>query len=471
MTAAVDNRGRGRQPSWTDLRPIDVDGIQPPHDDRAERLAIEAAIVVPGFVERVSPPLEATHFWSGQRAAVWGAILEEQSSAGQVDAVSVLERLRASGAPPTESLETRLEFAESEVTQAVSAARLVYELGQQRALALHCQQAVAEIYARQIESTKSFYESFEARSVELCRTALRSNGPVSAGEAVTSVLHEIFDQNSDVGVSSGFEAYDQVLGPLRAGEFTIVGGSTGNGKTAWGLTLAGNVAIRGEPVLYVATADMKARDLSMRLLCSWAAVSAKRARMKLLSAADFARLTRAAQMFKGLPLHFDEAHDQTVQEIDAATRRMSLACERTGKRLRLVVVDYIQRCRYLGTGRNESEEATLRKVAGHLKVLAAKHKVHVLGLAQSWPPKPAGKEGGDGKPDVDNLKGCKSMANEAENVAFIHRTKVEGKYPARGPADLVVRKCRWGGAQDVPLIFDGVCTRFEADPDRSVVEE
>jgi replicative DNA helicase len=471
-----------RRDDWSDAQPVDVEGYAPPHDAEHEALVNQAALVVPGFLERVSPPLLAEHFYSAERRIVFEAAQAAQAETGAVNVLWVLEWLRARGHDrmvadtkqfriATTLLNEKTILTDAEVEQAIGAARSVFDLAHRRTLSLLCQQAVAAMYLHRVDSPRAFYETFEAKASEVCRAALRSSATTTATEGVRTALRDIFDEKAGLGVSTGLKAYDGLLGPLRPGEYTVLGGSTGNGKTALGLTIAGNVAWRGDGVLYVSTADMRAPELMLRLICAWSAVSASRAVRKQLSPREMSSLTEMVQRFDKLPLHIDDALEQSIQEIDAQTRRARIAFERQGRKLKLVVIDYLQRCKFMGASRGLSEPDKLAMISDHAKAIAGRHETHVIALVQIWPPAPASKkDGGDGKPDVDNIKGSKSIPQPASTVGFIHREKgPDGRYPMRGRASLVVRKSRWGSQYgEVPMIFDGPLTRFEDDPTATV---
>jgi replicative DNA helicase len=461
---------RRRQRDWSTIEPIPVDGVAPPFDERAEFLAVEAALASPGFLERVSPPLTHEHFFAGRCRTAFEAIVAVTTEAGAADAVSVLEWLRAHDRLTgfdLSVLESRPEFSATELAKAVSAARLVFELGEERALALHCQRATAAIYTRSFESRRQFFEAFEAKASQICRAATRATETVSAQQAVDKAIRDLGARADDMGVSSGIAAYDRAAGTLRAGQYTVIGGSTGNGKSTWGLTVAGNVAVRGGGVLYAATADMTAEELSLKLACSWAGISVKKMLDGQGSADDHARLLTARKRFDRLPLEYDICHGKSVQEIDAQVRRTRAAFARKSVRMRLLVVDYVQRATYLQPQRGWNEEQTLYAISEHLKAIASRHDIHVLGLVQTKRPPPPSKKGeAEAKPSLDDIERCKAIAKPAEIVGFIHRFRDDrGKYPARGQAEIVLGKARWRPGTEVPVILDARLGRFEDDPD------
>lgn len=288
--------------------------------------------------------------------------------------------------------------------------------------------------------------------------------PTTAQAGADEAIAEILSGKNDLGESSGIIAYDRLAGTLRPGELTIIGGMTGDGKTAWGLTVGGNVALRGAGVMYCATADMTAKELMLRLACSWAGVSAKRAHNHLLNSGEKEEVIAIMNKFQNLPLVLDVDHGKTVQAIEEQVKRVKSRFAIKGRRLRLLVVDYIQETGYQSPPKDWNEERTLRNVSRVLKEIAQRHACHVLGLVQAHPPPPVKKGDKPLRPSIDNIQNSKAIAKPASTVGFISRIKDEsGVYPGRGKANIVLAKARWGGAVDIPVIFDGPLGRFEED--------
>jgi replicative DNA helicase len=296
--------------------------------------------------------------------------------------------------------------------------------------------------------------------------ALAGPQPTTAAEGAREAADEAFSDKVDLGESSGIIAYDRIAGTMRPGELTIIGARTGDGKTSWGLTVAGNVALRGSGVLYCATADMNAKELMLRLACSWAAVSSKRAFNHVLTQREKSLIVGVMPRFNGLPLVLDPSHGKTVQAIEEQVKRVRLAFMAKAKKLRLLVVDYVQETSYQSPPKDWNEERILRNVSRVLKEIAVRHKIHVLGLVQMHPPPHVKKGERIPRPTIDNIQNCKAIARPASTVGFIVRQRDErGFYPPRGKVAIALDKARWGGASDVPVIFDGPFGRFENDPD------
>lgn len=303
----------------------------------------------------------------------------------------------------------------------------------------------------------------------IAHASSESSRPVTVFAAFNGSLKSSLDPNREVGSTTGIRAVDYALGNLIPQHYTIVGAASGHGKTAFGLTIAGNVARQGGGVLYLST-EMDEQELALRLACSWASVSATDVMRQRLTPEARARLIGVMPHVKAAPLRILRDVALTTRQVESLTRRAKTELAEADVKLRLVVVDYIQNVTAESDEKNITEERMLRSVSKHLKAVAIRNDVHLMALAQTIPIVGDKHTVGDGKPDDKHLAGCKAMKNWVENLAFIHRTKVDGKYPRRGPASFVIRKSRWGFIGEVPLLFDGPLMRFEDNPDEPFEE-
>lgn len=445
---------------------------EPPCAARCEELVIEACLVVPGMLQRVSPPLVYGHFYMPEYRPIFEAIQELYKEGSESNALSVMNWLRLKkkdGPVKPEMLKTRNEFTANEQGQAVTAAKIVYELAQERSLISLCQETAAKVLSRGIDSHQGTFTEFGEKTTELCRLALRGKDTASGEQALDEALEEIFRADRDPGVLTGIRQVDDNLGAMLLGQYTLIGGSSGDGKTAYALTAGLNVALSGFGVFHVSVADMTKRDLMLRAACNWAAVPARLVMQRRQTQDQNAMLMRCRDKAKGIPLEIDDTPGQSIQEIAAAIPRVKAKFDRRGIQLKLVVIDYLQQVGYISPPKSWNEELRLRQVSQLCKDMAVEHNVHVMGMAQSHPPPPKDKDS-DGRPNA--FQNCKEMRRPAEIVAFIHRLKDEaGLYPPKGKAELVVRKARWGSRSNIPIVFNGPLTRFEDDPSAYSAEE
>jgi replicative DNA helicase len=410
--------------------------------------------------------LPVDRFGDARLGAVFAAIVALDSTAKIADAVSVRSAMSRVGArgPDARELDQLVSLATMPTAERLRQwAGLVNDAWKRRQIMARGEAISRAARTGSVEDAIASADSVSALIGE------RESATVDGKTALNTACRDIFDPRVDRGVSSGIRGWDAVVGPLRPGFYTVIGAATGDGKTALGLTLAGNVAAAGGGVLYGST-EMPSDQLMLRLACSRSGVNAR----DILrgDAASAGKLAGTIASFAKMPIEFLRSVGMTAGELEQSVRRVKANMAERGVKLRLIVADYIQEMT-VATKRGEqsSEEQRLRNISSALNDIAKTYAVHVIALAQTHPLNNAKSEGGDGKPDIRHLAGAKSIARPAETVLFVHRSKVEGKFPRRGPAELVIRKSRWGARGDVPVLFDGPLMRFEDDPERPHDEE
>jgi replicative DNA helicase len=273
--------------------------------------------------------------------------------------------------------------------------------------------------------------------------------------------------------ATGFEPLDGFLsGGLRPGEFTLLGGPQGLGKTTFALQIARRMLAAGHQVLYVSY-EHDAVNLLERMLAAEAgeragrdAVSLKAVRALVEGDGSARSLSDklgetpgGAEALASISADLERLHvlrggvRTAIPDIAAAA--VSIA-ETTGAQP-FVVVDYVQK---IAVDVNAfEEEARMSRVAGELKDLALTIGVPVFAISASDAVGIA-----DGKRmRTEHLRGASALAYEADVVLvlndkfdvvarhhLVYGSANADKY--RGYAVLTIEKNR-GGLADVDMEF------------------
>lgn len=220
-------------------------------------------------------------------------------------------------------------------------------------------------------------------------------------------------------------------GGLAAGEFSIVLGRSGHGKSSLALTIALQAALAGHRSLYISR-EMLPAELSMRFA---AALSTRR----------ISEIQRALE--NNVTELRDEIHDGLAElplDIDSdATHidsiRALVESERVSEKpYKLVVLDFLQMIRSPG----EEQHERFEHLAYACKDLAIHAGCHVLGLAQCKRVQKDGAKGGTGMPTMDDIRGSSAFENAADVLISMKRGESQGW--ADYPVALKVEKARNG---------------------------
>ncbi|HIJ69290.1 MAG TPA: replicative DNA helicase, partial [Deltaproteobacteria bacterium] len=148
------------------------------------------------------------------------------------------------------------------------------------------------------------------------------------------------------GVPSGYKDLDKLTAGFQKSDLIIIAARPSMGKTALGLCIARNAAMKsGIPVGFFSL-EMSKEQLAMRLLCSEAMVDSHKIRSGFLSRQECGKLLQAAGVFMDVPIYIDDTPGISPLELRAKARRIM-----SDQGLGLVIVDYLQLMR----GRESAE--------------------------------------------------------------------------------------------------------------------
>jgi len=261
------------------------------------------------------------------------------------------------------------------------------------------------------------------------------------------------------GLETGFSELDKLTSGLQGGQFIVIGGRPGSGKTAFCLNLAVNAAIKTKrPVLFFSL-EMQKTELVMRMLCSEAKIDNSRLKHGMLNKRDMDNLVNAANNLYGTQIVIDDKANITVMEARSKARRI----KKEKGDLGLIIFDYVQLVEGPPGIPTANRYAIISEVSRSLKYLAKELDVPVIGLSQL---SRKIEERTDKRPLLSDLRESGQIEQDADIIAFLHRDFLYTRDKTQiNEADLYVRKNRSGTQADIPLTFFGQYTRFE---DRSV---
>jgi replicative DNA helicase len=220
-----------------------------------------------------------------------------------------------------------------------------------------------------------------------------------------------------------------------------------------------NVARAGEGA-FVASLETRDTELTKRILCAEARVSLLRCRAGTLREEEWRRLNAAAKDFAALPLWVDEEPAMTVATLWAKARRTRLQLARDGRRLGLIVVDYVQLLRAPRAAMNREE--VVAENARALKAMALDLECCVLGVAQL---NRECEKRQDKRPQLSDLRESGELEQAARLALLLfredHYRAKDPHYRVTGIAEVEVAKQNNGPTGTVRLCFDEQFVRFD----------
>jgi len=433
-----------------------------PNEIEVEKAVLGAMLIDNESIPRVVEALgDETAFYNSVHRKVFKSILALFDRGEPADQVTVSEELSREGDLESVGGAATIAALASEMATAVNAeyhAKIVLEAALRRRLIDSATQTVEESYQK-TEDIREVIDRAEQRIFSIAEREL-GKGVVS----LSSVLDETFEaierahQNKDelTGVTTGYDDLDEITGGFQRSDLVILAARPAMGKTALGLCIARNAAVKQKvPVLFFSL-EMATHQLAQRLLVAEARVDFHKLRTGNLRDEDWQRLGTWTGKLMEAPIYIDDTASISIMEMRAKARRAKSEYD-----IGMIVVDYLQLM--TAHGRVDSREQEIALISRSLKALAKELDVPIVALAQL---SRAVEQRPDKRPIMSDLRESGSIEQDADMVMFLFRPEVykieddEGN-TQEGVAEVIIGKHRNGPTGSVYLTFLGQYSRFE----------
>ncbi len=355
--------------------------IAPPQNLEAEESVLGAMLLSPGAIGAVSEVLDASDFYRESHAKIYRAALALYAKGEPVDAITLVDELEERGELEDVGGRVRLHELAALVPATANAAhyaRIVREMATLRGLIAAGQQ-IAQLGWERPGETQLLVDRAEQVVFELSQSRVSTEF-----SHIEDLLKESFERitalyeaGADVtGVPSGFRDLDRLTSGFQPGNLVIVAARPSMGKSALGLCIAANLALRHETPVALFTLEMSKSEVTQRLLCSEAKVESQRLRTGKLAQDDWPRLVAAGDKLMKAPIYVDDTGSITMMEIRSKARRLKTREPDLG----LIIVDYLQLMTSGTTAENRVQEVS--QISRNLKVLARDLDVPILAMSQ-----------------------------------------------------------------------------------------
>ena len=413
----------------------------PPHDADAEQWVVGSIMLKPGTLDELGF-LTAADFYKDDLRAVFTALVEMHAQGQPIDAGLLLKKFpgNAWAARFAEIL-----HATPTAYHAVHYGKIVTRMAKWRRLRDAGENLIQKAQRHEGEP-EALLDAVETELAAV-RLSDADGEPVTLADAAVQAIiriDEIQRRGQSAGVPTGLSSFDEDQGGLFPGELTILAARPGVGKTSLGLQIAAHNAERGR-LVYFASLEMNAAELSIRLACGESGVSNRLVRIGQLSDDNSMRLSDALRRQAQSTL---EIHDRSMLTIAAIRREIR---KRKKRGLTLAVVDYLQLI--TPEDRRLPREQQVARMVRQLKETAREYDIPILCLCQLNRLADA-----DETPRLSHLRESGAIEQDADVVLFLQEHK-----PKDGETHnsiLTVAKNRNGETGPLRLDWDAARTRF-----------
>ena len=422
----------------------------PPQNLDAEESVLGAMMLSPGAIGAVSEILDAGDFYRESHAKIYRAALSLYARGEPVDAITLVDVLEERSELEDAGGRIRIHELAALVPAAANAAhyaRIVREMATLRGL-IRTGQEIARLGWERPGETDVLVDRAEQILFDLSQDRVTTEFAhidqllKESFERIT----QLYEAGADVtGTATGFKELDRLTSGFQPGNLVIVAARPSMGKSALGLCMAANLAVREGVPVGIFTLEMSKSEVTQRLMCSEAKVESQRLRTGKLAVDDWPRLTAACDKLAKAPIYVDDTGSINLMEIRSKARRLKSLEPNLG----LILIDYLQLMTSGTTAENRVQEVS--QISRSLKVLARDLDVPILAMSQL---SRAVEQRHDKRPILSDLRESGSIEQDADLVMFIYRDEYyNDESDQQGIAEVNVAKHRNGPTDGIKLSF------------------
>ena len=441
-----------------------MSAVPPPSDTLAEMLVLSSGLLRPHeTVDACADLMSADDFFKDQHRWVWRALLALTSGPDAVDLVAVRAWLQQEKRLDQVGGSTYLSKLQDElpsIGRVERSARTIHELAVVRKLIRAADLIGAE--GRDPENWRNV-----PNFIERAESQILDAGQLRAARVTASSMWELMAEATEdldrsqegkevlPGTPTGLPSLDRLTGGLAPGDFWIVAGRPGMGKTALALFIA--LAVSAHVPVVFFSLEMSRLQLRQRALASRSNIGVGRLRSRNLDGREWDKITDKIDELSKLKLVVDEVESLTPATLRSKVRRHQAHFDEP---IGLVVTDYLQ---LMGADpspdRRRTRNEELEEISRAHKLLARQFNCTVLAAAQLKRADPSKK---DKRPQLDELRGSGALEQDADNVVFIHRDDGYRRNQDEhdGVCELLLPKGRACGTGECEVAYHAFCTQF-----------
>lgn len=273
----------------------------------------------------------------------------------------------------------------------------------------------------------------------------------------------IASEDSIAGLRTGLVELDDRLNGLQGGQYIVVAGRPGMGKTAVALNMMEQICKESGPVL-IFSMEMRRQQLMYRIVANQANIDLDHLRRGELSEREIASMAQVIREMR-------DSWDLRIVDKGGLTWPMLksyILTEHYRKPLKAVMIDYLQLMSLAGVD-GDSKNDKIGEISKGIKGLALDLNIPIVVLSQLSRDveKRANK-----RPVNSDLRDSGAIEQDADVILFTYRDEVYHEdTPDKGIAEIIIGKIREGVIGTVKHIFEGQFSRFRSMISRKELEQ
>ena len=289
----------------------------PPQDRQAEMSLLGALMIDNSFIPNVCTIISRDDFYDRRHQSIFEAIVILFEQNVPVDLVTVTDKLVT--LTQLEQIGGRAYLIEltEDVYSAANCERYA-EIVKEKSILRRLMNLASTIYSkaqRQEGEVKELLDEAESKVFEIAtrRTDKGFQQIKNLLPATFNKMEELDKLKGQItGLATSMTELDNLTAGMHGGEFIVIAGRPGMGKTAFALRIMENVAVEQGKGCAIFSLEMSSEQIVQRLLCSRARVGSHRLRTGSLRDHEWTNLNIAAGPLAESPIYIDDSASMTV---------------------------------------------------------------------------------------------------------------------------------------------------------------
>jgi replicative DNA helicase len=274
--------------------------------------------------------------------------------------------------------------------------------------------------------------------------------PIKASDLVSKVVGNYFNKNADADtIKTGLTSLDRVIHGFEKGEFIVIGGRPGMGKTQLTVQLATNMAKENRGVAFISL-EMSAEMMTKKFLCNLGQLNPGVFNNPDNYDMDIElSLSDAIKQLKELPIYLYDNPSSNLNKLLALIKKVVIE-----NKVSVVFLDYLQ---LVSVGsRRFNREAEISIICRDLKKLAVELGITII-VGSQLSRQVENRPGGTKRPQLSDLRESGAIEQDADKVIFIYRPEYYGievdecNQPTKNRMELILSKNRNGPLIDITV--------------------
>ena len=431
-------------------------GRIPPHSLEAEQSVLGAMIIDKEAINTAIEKIKPDDFYREANREIFKAILVLFNKNEPVDLITLSEELkRVDMLENTGGIAYLADLSSSISTSANTKyyCNIVEEKSILRKLISSCGDVIGKSY-EDSEEVNTIIEHAEKSIFDITQGRHREGfSPLSEVllDSFSQIEARAASQNELTGLTTGFIDLDNKLSGLQKSDLVLLAARPSMGKTALGINIATNSALKAGAKIAIFSLEMSKEQLVQRIIASTAHVDLQKIISGRLEENEWMDIIDSMAPLSGAKIFIDDTAGITLMELKAKCRRLKME-----QGLDLVVIDYLQLME-LG-GRQESRQQEISTISRGLKIIAKEMECPVVALSQL---SRAPELRTDHRPILSDLRESGAIEQDADVVMFLYRDDYYHEDSEKqNIGELIIAKHRNGPTGSLELTFKKEYTKF-----------